>query len=107
MQVCERCFHNASVGSISQSMLFKRTDDRIFYAEHDIGIEILVPGGEDMGNKRLVMRCPHHEMNMSRSIRMTTLCLEHLADRSVVWNRIGCRPDCPEVEVSVIVGMKP
>ena len=58
------------------------------HAEHRIGVEVLAPGVEDVGGDRLVAGGRHHEVDVGRAPRVPSGGAQHLADRTVVGDRV-------------------
>src|SRR5258705_12315407 len=72
-------------------------DQRRAHAEDGVRLQVRIALTEDVGNERLVTLGEDHEVQMCRTPSMTAECLQHIADGSVVRNRIGLRNDRPEL----------
>src|SRR5260370_6562569 len=72
-------------------------DQRRAHAEDGVRLQVRIALTEDVGNERLVTLGEDHEVQMCRTPSMTAECLQHVADGSVVRNRIGLRNDRPEL----------
>ena len=66
-------------------------DQRVLDAEDRVVREVLVTGGEHVGDQARVPGCGDHEVDVRRSHRAAAACAQQLADRAVVRDRIGDR----------------
>jgi hypothetical protein len=79
---------------------------RILHREHRVAIQILIAIHEHVRHQRLMPFADDHEMHVRRPIRMPRRCLQHVAHRAVIRDRIVARHDGPEPVASLRVGVE-
>lgn len=98
--------HVLAIWSDARLTVFKVRDKLAFYSENGIRVEIWIAIFEDVSSELFMSRCLDHKVNMRRAHRATVRCVKQLSYRSVLWDRIGCRPDGPEKILSFLVGVE-
>src|SRR5579871_376155 len=77
------CKSEVEHDGLRRTAAFRRHDERWFNAEDRIAVQIPVPGKEEMCDQRPVSGSADHEMDVSRSKRMSTHFLQKLSCRTV------------------------
>ena len=81
-------------------------NQRIFYREDGVAIQILIAIHKQMRHQRLVPIGHDHEMHVRGPVGMPRGRLEHLAHRAIVGDRIELRHDGPKAEAALRIAME-
>src|SRR6478672_45678 len=84
-----------------------RHDERLLHPEHGVAVEIWILGHEQVRDQRLESLVRDHEVYVGRAVGVAPGGLQHVPDRSVIWNRVERRDDRPEPEPAGGVGDEP
>src|SRR6266436_7144533 len=99
--------HHATIRRTAGRAAHEVADQAVLDAEYHVGVEIGVAGDEHMRHQLLDAGRGNHEMQMRRPPGVPALSLQHLADWTVMRDRIGGRLDGPEMEAAILVGVEP
>ena len=85
-------------------LMFDGADQRVLHTKYDVGVEVLVTSEKDARDKRYAAGMSHHEMHVGRTVGMTVLRLQHVANGTVIRDGIEGRYDRAKPEVALIIG---
>src|SRR5712675_3635220 len=106
MQAVPFSLHCLTVGGGAARVPHIFANERILDAEDHIGVQILVTSRKQVRDKPAVSRRLDEKMNMLGSKGVTLLCLQHVAHRDIMWNRVGGWTNAPQMKTPVCARVK-